>query len=168
MSRRGGTSGGVAFGIAVALLALPSVAAAQSAVDEYTLDIPGGGGAQSGNSGGPPAAGTAGSGSASGSGGAHSGQDTRGSGAAADSAGGRAHGDASAGADRAGAGGGGAPFQGGAAQTTDVDDRTAPEVVADTLLDGPMVPLLAALVVITGIGAWRLLRHRHTPTGAAS
>jgi hypothetical protein len=29
-----------------------------------------------------------------------------------------------------------------------------------------MLPLLAALVVITGIGAWRLLRHRHTPTGA--
>jgi hypothetical protein len=46
------------------------------------------------------------------------------------------------------------------------DRRSAPEVVADTLLDGPMLPLLAALVVITGIGAWRLLRHRHTPTGA--
>jgi hypothetical protein len=166
MTRGGGTSGRVALGIAAALLALPSIAAAQSAVDEYTLDIPGGGGGSpSGNSGGPPAADTAGSGSASGSGGGHSGQDTRGSGAAADTAGGRARGDAGASAERAGAAG--APFQDGTARTTDADDRTAPEVVADTFLDGAMLPLLGALVVITGIGAWRLLRHRHTPTGAA-
>jgi hypothetical protein len=163
MTRRGGTSAGVALGIVVALLALPSLAAAQSAVDEYTLDIPGGGGSPSGSSG-PPAAGTAGSGSASGSGGAHSKQDTRGSGAAADTAGGRARGDAGASSERVGAGA--APFQDGTAPTTNPHGRTAPEVVADTLLDGAMLPLLAALVVITGIGAWRLLRHRHTPTGA--
>ncbi|HSJ16881.1 MAG TPA: hypothetical protein VK920_02170 [Solirubrobacterales bacterium] len=40
-------------------------------------------------------------------------------------------------------------------------------MVADTLLDDAMLPILAALALITGIGAWRVLRHRHTPTGAA-
>ena len=147
--------------LGAALLALPSVAAAQSAVDEYTLDIPGGGGSASGNSGGPPAAGTARSATASGSGGGNRAQDARGS-AAADTAGGRARDAASGGA---GGGGGGAPFD-GSGRTTDTDHRNAAEVVADTLLDDAMLPVLGALALITGIGAWRLLRHRHTPTGA--
>jgi len=30
-----------------------------------------------------------------------------------------------------------------------------------------MLPLLGALVLITGVGAWRVLRHRRTLTGAA-
>jgi hypothetical protein len=49
----------------------------------------------------------------------------------------------------------------------DTTSRSAPEVVADTLLDSAMLPVLAALVVITGIGAWRVLRSRGTLSGQA-
>jgi hypothetical protein len=169
MTRRRSSPGGFALflGIAAALLPLPSVAAAQSAVDEYTLDIPGGGGGSpSGNSGGPPTAGTAGSATASGSGGGDRAQDARGS-AGADTAGDAAGGRAGGAASGAGGGGGGglAPLHGDG-RTTDTDRRNAAEVVADTLLDDAMLPMLGALALITGIGAWRLVRHRHSPTGA--
>jgi len=163
MTRGGFGTRGISLAVCVGagLLALPATVGAQSAVDEYTLDIPGGGGGSpSGNPGGPPSAGTAGSASTSGSGGGQREQDARGS-AAADTAGGGARGQA-----RGGDGGLG-PLDHGAGRTTDTDDRNAPEVVADTLLDGAMLPMLGALALITAIGAWRLLRHRHTPTGAA-
>jgi len=144
----------------VALMgAAPATAGAQSAVDEYTLDIPGGG-SPSPSSGGPPSAGAAGSGSS----------------ASGGKQGGRAAG-GSAGAGGSGVGGGSAsvvaagfaPFHEGVGRAIDTspNPRSAPEVVADTLLDGAMLPLLGALVLITGVGAWRVLRHRRTLTGAA-
>jgi hypothetical protein len=142
--------------------AVPATAGAQSAVDEYTLDLPGGG-SPSASSGGPPA-GAAG-GSASGSGGGERGEsagrgDGDGAGGGGSSVGGR---------DASGAQAGFAPFHEGegAARAIGTSPRSAPEVVADTLLDGTMLPLLGALVVITGVGAWRVLRHRRTLTGTA-
>jgi len=158
----------------VALMgAAPATVGAQSAVDEYTLDIPGGGGSGSPDQGAPPSAGAAPSSAAA-------------SGGGSDGGGASAGGSGSDGGESAGRG----SEESGATQRSDArklgeldelhsgsaatrspvrtDSRSAPEVVADTLLDGAMLPLLGALVLITGVGAWRVLRHRRTLTGAAS
>jgi hypothetical protein len=151
--------------------AAPATAGAQSAVDEYTLDIPGGGGSGSSDQGAPPS-GAAPSATSSGAAGAGTGADAGGSGSAGN--GGSANG---------GGGEGAAAKQraearqldeldelhSGAGDTNSAvqpDRRSAPEVVADTLLDSAMLPVLGALVLITGVGAWRVLRHRRTLTGA--
>jgi hypothetical protein len=150
--------------------AAATTAGAQSAVDEYMLDIPGAGGSNTDQST-PPPTGAAPS-------------DAAASGAASGSAGARGDqpGSESAAAGSAGGGNGSNEVRDrdtrqlefdalhsgvvDASAAAQPDRRTAPEVVADTLLDGPMVPLLAALVVITGIGAWRVVRHHRTLTGA--
>ena len=157
----------------VALMgAAPATAGAQSAVDEYTLDIPGGGGSGSSDQGTPPSAGAAPSSAAA-------------SGSVGDGGGASGGGPASGDRESAGRGSEGSAakqradahelgeldeLHSGAADTRSpvrTDSRSAPEVVADTLLDGAMLPLLGALVLITGVGAWRVLRHRRTLTGAA-
>jgi hypothetical protein len=166
MIRGGSRSGRIAcllVGVSAALAAaVPAAASAQPAVDEYTLDIPGGGG------GGDSAGGSAGVASASGGGAGGAGSSERG----AESARGGAEGTASGGG---GAEGGeeigSSPDDSGstgAGGSLDTNDRSAPEVVADTLFDSAMLPILVALVLITGVGAWRLLRHRRTLSGQAS
>jgi hypothetical protein len=153
-----------------ALAAVPAAASAQSAVDEYQLEIPGAGGSSPANPNEPPSTGA----SASSAGGA----DPTASGDSGSTAGGTAGGgdgknDGTA-ADKRG------DEQGenlgldsslhedtGSAQPLDTSSRSAPEVVADTLLDSAMLPLLAVLALITGAGAWRLLRNRRTLSGQA-
>jgi hypothetical protein len=135
------------------LVAAPASAGAQSAIDEYTLDIPGAGSA---GSGGDP---TAPSGGASGTAG-----------------GGRSGLSAPAARQQRQLESRGltgeqaqlqfAPFHTGG-PGLDTNSRSAPEVVADSLLDGAMLPILAGLALITGVGAWRVFRGRWTPTGGA-
>jgi hypothetical protein len=174
MIRGGRRSGRIArvVGVVVALaVAAPAAAGAQSAVDEYSLDLPGGG-TDSGDSGTPssgaPSTGATGSGTPSDT----SSTDTSsGGGAGVESTSG---GDGGNGADASRAeeerqsqgqpsdeldfGG----IHDGGSTALDTDSRSALEVVADTLLDGAMLPILAALVLITGFGAWRVLRSRRT------
>jgi hypothetical protein len=166
MIRGGSRSGRIAcllVGVSAALAAVvPTAASAQPAVDEYTLDIPGGGG------GGDSAGGSAGIASGSGGGVGGAGSSERGAGS------GRR------GAEGTASGGGGAArgeeidssLDGsgstGAGGSLDTSSRSAPEVVADTLFDSAMLPILVALVLITGVGAWRLVRHRRTLSGHAS
>lgn len=139
-------------------VAAPATASAQSGVDEYTLDIPGSGGSGSSDQGSPPSAGAAGSGDGGGS--------TRGEGAEGGRGGGVGSEAAARGGDDA-AGSGDSGASSANAPLPPTDSRSAPEVVADTLFDGAMLPLLGALVAITGVGAWRLVRHRRTLTGTA-
>jgi hypothetical protein len=172
---RGGTSlGRIGRFLACALAALaatiPATAGAQSpAVDEYTLDIPGGGGSQPDDPGSPPPTGVEASGSSGG--GSATGDGSAGGGGASGG------GDGTAGQGQGGSGGGvrydnfhedvgGSGSSGGTSQPLDTSSRSAPEVVADSLTDGGMLPLIAALAVITGVGAWRVLRHRRTLTRA--
>jgi hypothetical protein len=167
---RGGRSLGRIGRVAVCALAalavaVPATAGAQSpAVDEYTLDIPGGGGSQPDD---PPPSGVEASGSSGGGGGGATGdRSVQGGGAAGGDEG-------TAGQAQRGSGDGlrydslhedvGGS---GTSQPLDTSSRSAPEVVADSLTDGGMLPLIAALVVITGVGAWRVLRHRRTLTRA--
>jgi hypothetical protein len=151
----------------------PTTAGAQSAVDEYTLDIPGGGGSGSGQNA-PPPAGAAPSGAAP--------SEAAASGAASPSAGTSPSQPGSDSADvasaRRGNGSSGArnpdtpslefdEFHSGVTPSAGKPDpRSALQVVADTLLDGPMLLLLGALVLITGVGAWRVFRHGRTLSGA--
>jgi hypothetical protein len=166
---------GVACACAAVAGWAPTTAGAQSAVDEYTLDIPGSGGSGSGQNA-PPSAGAAPSGAAP--------SDAAASGAASGAAGtspshpGSEPGDVGS----AGSGNGSSEARNpdtrrlefdefhsevtGASSAGNPDPRSAPQVIADTLLDGPMLLLLGALVLITGVGAWRVLRHRRTLTGA--
>lgn len=168
MIRGGLSSGRIARLLVCAFVALaalaPATASGQPAVDEYTLDIP-----QAGGGGSDPADPNAPS-----------------SGAGATAAGG---------ADGTGAGSGsglspaearvrrqerreerredgsvafGELHDGKAqAQGADTSSRSFPEVIADTVTDGAMLPILAGLVLITGAGAWRVLRGRRTLTGPA-
>lgn len=53
------------------------------------------------------------------------------------------------------------------AQGLDTDSRSFPEVIADTVTDTAMLPIVAGLLLITGAGAWRVLRGRRTLTGQA-
>jgi hypothetical protein len=146
-------------------IAAPATASAQPAVDEYSLDIPGAGGSEPVDPNDPGGAGAVASGSGSGgddstsvSGGAGTGD--------AGTEGGQGEGEGG----RAGSGEDvkydnfhkGEDGIGSTSEPLDTTSRSAPEVVADTLLDSAMLPVLAALVVITGIGAWRVLRSRGT------
>jgi len=176
MIRGGSRSGRIAqvVGVVVALaVAAPAAAGAQSAVDEYSLDIPGGGGGgtDSGTpSSGAPSAGATASGTptdtSSGSGG--------GTGLESGSGGHGGNGAEADGAkeeqqsqnqpnDELDFGG----IHDGGSKALDTSSRSAPEVVADTLLDGAMLPIVAALVLITGFGAWRVLRSRGALTRQA-
>jgi hypothetical protein len=171
MIRGGRRSGRIArvVGVVGALaVATPATAGAQSAVDEYSLDLPGGG-TGSGDSGTPSSGALSAGGTSSGtpsdtSSGGGAGVESRSGGDGGKGA------DASRGAeqtksrgqrsDELGFGG----LHDGGSNALDTNSRSAPEVVADTLLDGPMLPILAALVLITGFGAWRVLRSRGTLT----
>ena len=185
MIRGGCRSSRIAYllvGVSAALAAAaPTAVSAQPAVDEYTLDIPGGGGggdsADPGGDSADPGASTGDSAgvapaSGGGTGGAVGAESSAPSGErGAESAQGGAEGTAS--------GGGGAARDEelnsfhddskstGASGSLDTSSRSAPEVVADTLFDSAMLPILAALVLITGVGAWRVLRHRRTLSGQA-
>jgi hypothetical protein len=174
MIRGGSRSGRIAqvVGVVVALaVAAPAAAGAQSAVDEYSLDIPGGGGSDSGApSSGAPSAGATASGTpsdtSSGSGGGtglESGSDGDG-GNGAETGGAKEEQQSQRQAnDELDFGG----IHDGGSEALDTSSRSAPEVVADTLLDGAMLPILAALVLITGFGAWRVLRSRGALTRQA-
>jgi hypothetical protein len=187
---RGGMSLGriarlLACAFAALAAAVPATVSAQSpAVDEYTLDIPGGGGSQPDDPGSPPPTGVEASGS--GGGGGATGDGSAGGGATGDrSAGGgaAAGGDEDAagrGESQGASGGEGLRYDnlhddvagtdssgGGTTGPLDTSSRSAPEVVADSLTDGGMLPLIAALAVITGLGVWRVLRHRRTLTRAS-
>jgi hypothetical protein len=175
---RGGTSLGrigrlLACALAALAATIPATAGAQSpAVDEYTLDIPGGGGSQTDDPGSPPPTGAEASGaSGGGGGGGVTGDGSVGGGGAAGG------GEGTAGQGQGGSGDGvrydnfhedvGATgSSSGSSKPLDTSSRSAPEVVADSLTDGGMLPLIAALAVITGVGAWRVLRHRRTLTRA--
>ena len=162
----------LACATAAVAVAAPATAGAQSpAVEEYTLDIPGG---SNGSNGGSNPSGTASGG--------------EGSGAAAGAAGSTGGGGGSTGT------GSGAPgatksdqrkdkqgqrdrddeaagianlHRGESSQGVGTTSRPATEVVADTLFDTAMLPVLAALVAITAIGAWRVLRGRRRLSGQA-
>jgi hypothetical protein len=167
---RGGSSWGrIAPLLACVALALsvaaPATAWAQSAVDEYQLDIPGGGSNPADPSPPPTGAsasgeptGTAGTGGGGGGATAGNGDGARSNDAANLTPGGHT---ASAGEDVNGI----KDFHNG--QALDTSSRSAPEVVADTLFDSAMLPIIAVLVLITGAGAWRVLRGRRTLSGQA-
>ena len=155
----------LACAVSTVAIAAPATASAQPAVDEYSLDIPGAGGSEPVDPNDPGGAGAVASGSgggASASGGA--------GGSDAGTEGGQGDGE---GQGEGGAAGSGESVKydnfhededgiGSTSKPLDTTSRSAPEVVADTLLDSAMLPVLAALVVITGIGAWRVLRGRGT------
>jgi len=154
----------------------PTTVGAQSAVDEYTLDIPGGGASGSSDPGAPPSSpsgaapssgAAAAEGSSSASGGVSEGSASAPgggrSGSSGDVSGAKRDADTEAVGDFSKLHSGPSGF--GAAVKP--DPRSAPEVVADALLDDAMLPLLGALVLITGVGAWRVLRHHRTLTRAA-
>lgn len=174
MIRGGSRSGRIArvVGLVVALaVAAPAAAGAQSAVDEYSLDIPGGGGSDSGTpSSGAPSAGTTASGTpgdtSSGSGGGTGIESSSGGGGGNGADAGRAEQEKQSQGQASDELELGAIHDGGSTGL-DTSSRSAPEVVADTLLDGAMLPILAALVLITGFGAWRVLRSRGTLTRQA-
>jgi hypothetical protein len=158
----------LACALAALAATIPATAGAQSpAVDEYTLDIPGGGGSQSGDPGSPPPTGAEASGARGGGGAAGDGSAQGGGGEGTAGQGQRGSGEGvrydnfheDGGASASGTGS-------GTSQPLDTSSRSAPEVVADSLTDDGMLPLIAALVLITGVGAWRVLRHRRTLTRA--
>lgn len=170
---RGGTSFGrtarlLVCAVCAVAIAAPVTASAQPAVDEYSLDIPGAGGSEPVDPNDPGGAGAVASGSGGGGGGdVGSGSGSSGAGGTQDGGGGEGS--------QAGSGEDvkyddlheGASGVGSTSEPLDTTSRSAPEVVADTLLDSAMLPVLAALVVITGIGAWRVLRSRGTLSGQA-
>jgi hypothetical protein len=175
MIRGGSRSGRIArvVGVVMALaVAAPTAAGAQSAVEEYSLDIPGGGGgSDSGTpSSGVPSAGTTASGTptdtSSGSGGGTGIESSAGGGGGNGADAGRAEQEKQSQGQASDELEFGAIHDGGSTGL-DTSSRSAPEVVADTLLDGAMLPILAALVLITGFGAWRVLRSRGTLTRQA-
>lgn len=159
---RGGTSLGrmarslalCAAALALAL-AVPASAGAQSAVDEYTLDIPSSGN----NAGGDAGVSAAGAGASGGGGGSNG----PGGGPGGSGGSGAGPGSDGQGADPDGAGLG--PLGGGGTSDVDPGSRSAPAVVADTLADSAMLPVIAVLLLITGLGAWRALRARRMLTG---
>jgi hypothetical protein len=174
MIRGGIGSGRIALLVCVsaALAAAPATAGAQSAQEEYQLDIPGGGsGSNPATPGGtPPAATAAGTGSASTETG--NGTDTgtstgTGTGSGSDAAGNHAGDKTKAEQRKADEDLALSETHAGEAKALDTSSRSAPEVVADTVLDSAMLPILAALVLITGVGAWRVLRGRRTLSGQA-
>ena len=161
---RGGTrtwriGGPLVCALAVITALAPATAFGQAAVDEYTLDIPGASGTNPGDPTAPTAA-------ASGSGGGATGQ---GSGHGKDATASRsdlASGTSDAASDNLNL----SSLQKGSGHSAlPTSSRSAPEVVADSLTSSSMLPIVAALVLITGVGAWRLVRSRRsTLTGAPS
>jgi hypothetical protein len=163
-SRRGRVGPVAACVVAAIALGAPAAASGQGAVDEYTLDLPEGGGAGPVDANNPPPPTTGATSSATGGG---SGTEAEPGTAAGTGAGAQ---DPKAGGPK------GkpqpaisfAPFHDGVQpQSLDTTSRSAPEIVADALLDGAMLPILAALALITAAGAWRVLRSRRTLTGQA-
>jgi hypothetical protein len=176
MIRGGSRSGRIALLVCVsaALAAAPATAGAQSAQEEYQLDIPGGGsGSNPASPGGTPPAATAagtGSGSTETGTGTATGTDTgtgAGTGSGSDAAGNHAGDKTKAEQRKADEDLALGETHAGEAEALDTSSRSAPEVVADTVLDSAMLPILAALVLITGVGAWRVLRGRRTLSGQA-
>jgi hypothetical protein len=174
MIRGGIRSGRIALLVCVsaALAAAPATAGAQSAQEEYQLDIPGGGsGSNPATPGGTPPAATAagtGSGSTETGNGTDTGTSTgTGTGSGSDAAGNHAGDKTKAEQRKADEDLALSETHAGEAQALDTSSRSAPEVVADTVLDSAMLPILAALVLITGVGAWRVLRGRRTLSGQA-
>jgi hypothetical protein len=174
MIRGGIRSGRIALLVCVsaALAAAPATAGAQSAQEEYQLDIPGGGsGSNPASPGGTPPAATAagtGSGSTETGNGTDTGTSTgTGTGSGSDAAGNHAGDKTKAEQRKADEDLALSETHAGEAQALDTSSRSAPEVVADTVLDSAMLPILAALVLITGVGAWRVLRGRRTLSGQA-
>jgi hypothetical protein len=193
---RGGISWGrivwpIVCAVCAVAVSAPAIASAQPAVDEYSLDIPGAGGSEPVDPTDPVGAGAVASGSGGGGAGSGGGGGGSGGGGAGSGSGGSGDGGGAGTFEAQGKGEGSkAEFQGegsqagsnvrydnfhededGVASTIqplDTSSRGAPEVVADTLLDGTMLPVLAALLVITGIGAWRVLRGRGTLPRQAS
>jgi hypothetical protein len=174
MIRGGIRSGRIALLVCVsaALAAAPATAGAQSAQEEYQLDIPGGGsGSTPASPGGTPPAATA-AGTGSGSTETGNGTDTgtatgTGTGTGSDAAGNHAGDKTKAEQRKADEDLALSETHAGEAKALDTSSRSAPEVVADTVLDSAMLPILAALVLITGVGAWRVLRGRRTLSGQA-
>jgi hypothetical protein len=170
MIRGGSRSGRIALLVCVsaALAAAPATAGAQSAQDEYQLDIPGGGsGSNPATPGGtPPAATAAGTGSGSTETGTGTGAGT-GTGSGSDAAGSHPGDKNDARQRKADEDLALSQTHDGKANALDTNSRSAPEVVADTVLDSAMLPILAALVLITGVGAWRVLRSRRSLSGQA-
>jgi hypothetical protein len=174
MIRGGIRSGRIALLVCVsaALAAAPATAGAQSAQEEYQLDIPGGGsGSNPATPGGTPPAATA-AGTGSGSTETGNGTDTgtatgTGTGSGSDAAGKHAGDKTKAEQRKADEDLALSETHAGEAKALDTSSRSAPEVVADTVLDSAMLPILAALVLITGVGAWRVLRGRRTLSGQA-
>jgi hypothetical protein len=174
MIRGGIRSGRIALLVCVsaALAAAPATAGAQSAQEEYQLDIPGGGsGSNPATPGGTPPAATA-AGTGSGSTETGTGTDTgtatgTGTGSGSDAAGNHAGDKTKAEQRKADEDLALSETHAGEAKALDTSSRSAPEVVADTVLDSAMLPILAALVLITGVGAWRVLRGRRTLSGQA-
>jgi hypothetical protein len=172
MIRVGLSSGRIARLLVCAFVALaalaPATASGQPAVDEYTLDIPqaGGGGsdptdpnAPSSGGGATAAGGADGTGAGSGSGLSPAEARVRSQGRREERREQRRE-------------DGSVAFGGlhdgkSQAQGPDTSSRSFPEVIADTVTDGAMLPILAGLVLIAGAGAWRLLRGRRTLTGQA-
>jgi hypothetical protein len=174
MIRGGIRSGRIALLVCVsaALAAAPATAGAQSAQEEYQLDIPGGGsGSNPATPGGTPPAATAagtGSGSTETGNGTDTGTSTgTGTGSGSDAAGNHAGDKTKAEQRKADEDLALSETHAGEAKALDTSSRSAPEVVADTVLDSAMLPILAALVLITGVGAWRVLRGRRTLSGQA-
>jgi hypothetical protein len=174
MIRGGIGSGRIALLVCVsaALAAAPATAGAQSAQEEYQLDIPGGGsGSNPATPGGTPPAATAagtGSGSTETGNGTDTGTSTgTGTGSGSDAAGNHAGDKTKAEQRKADEDLALSETHAGEAKALDTSSRSAPEVVADTVLDSAMLPILAALVLITGVGAWRVLRGRRTLSGQA-
>lgn len=167
--RRGRIGRVAACVVAAIALGAPAAASGQGAVDEYTLDLPEGGGAGPVDPNNPPPPTETSSGTGAGS-------TTE---AAAGTAAGTAAGAQDPKADDPKADErkrkpepesvvSFAPFHEGVEpQNLDTTSRSAPEIVADALLDGAMLPILAALALITAAGAWRVLRSRRTLTGQA-
>ncbi|MGH2993434.1 MAG: hypothetical protein ACRDL1_07845 [Solirubrobacterales bacterium] len=147
--------------VALAVLA-PATASSQPAVDEYTLDIPqaGGGGSDPTD----PNAPSSGAGATAAGGG---------DGTGAGSGSGLSPAEAAEAKERRqerredGSVAFGELHDGKAQAQEDTSSRSFPEVIADTVTDGAMLPILAGLVLITGAGAWRVLRGRRTLTGPA-
>jgi hypothetical protein len=139
--------------LAVITALLPATAFGQAAVDEYTLDIPGASGTNPGDPTAPTAA-------ASGSGGGATGQGSGGRGKEETASRSElASGTSDAASDNLNL----SSLQKGSGHSAlPTSSRSAPEVVADSLTSSSMLPIVAALVLITGVGAWRLVRSRRS------
>lgn len=139
--------------LAALAVAAPATAFGQAAVDEYTLDIPGSPGTNPSDPTAPTSATAAGSGK--GANGEGSGNHNAAAGAAG--AAGLAAGLAGTASDRLNL----SDLQKGSGHAAlPTSSRSVPEVVADSVTNSSMLPIVGALVLITGLGAWRLVRAR--------